>query len=133
MLETCGVRVAYVCLYSELILSPLPVFLAEYNHQASDDPSGNLPQIGTYSANLLCAFLLNINNYVFFFNCGSQHSWKKSFRFQAGLEPGTLCFSIMVLDHPTMPAWHEGNMDAVNGISVFDHFVVGLIYSPPTA
>ena len=29
-------------------------------------------------------------------------------------------------------AWHEGNMDAVNGISVFDHFVVGLIYSPPT-
>ena len=37
-------------------------------------------------------------------NCGSQHGWKNSFRFQAGLEPGTLCFSIMVLDQPTMPA-----------------------------
>ena len=29
-------------------------------------------------------------------------------------------------------AWHEGNMDAANGISVFDYLVVGLIYSPPT-
>ena len=28
--------------------------------------------------------------------------------------------------------WHEGKMDAVYGISVFDHFVVGVINSPPT-
>ena len=34
---------------------------------------------------------------------GRSTAGKKSFRFQAGLEPGTLCFSIMVLDHPTMP------------------------------
>ena len=35
---------------------------------------------------------------------GRSTAGKKSFRFQAGLETGTLCFSIMVLDHPTMPA-----------------------------
>ena len=28
----------------------------------------------------------------------------KSFHFQAGLQPGTLCFPVMVLGHPTMPA-----------------------------
>ena len=32
---------------------------------------------------------------------GRSKAGKKSFRFHSGLEPGTVCFSIMVLDHPT--------------------------------
>ena len=30
-------------------------------------------------------------------------------------------------------ALHEGNMDAITGISVLDRFAVGLIYTPPSA
>ena len=52
-----------------------------------------------------CIHVTLVPGHEFPINCGSQHGWKNSFRFQAGLEPGTLCFSIMVLDHPTMPAW----------------------------
>ena len=55
---------------------------------------------------------------------GSSPAWKRKDFFPAVLQP-TVNWELV--------AWHEGNMDAVNGISVFDHFVVGLIYSPPTA
>ena len=51
-----------------------------------------------------CIHVTLVPDHKFPINCGSQHGWKNSFRFQAGLEPGTLCFSIMVLDHPTIPA-----------------------------
>ena len=51
-----------------------------------------------------CIHVTLVPGHEFPINCGPQHGWKNSFRFQAGLEPGTFCFSIMVLDHPTMPA-----------------------------
>ena len=49
-----------------------------------------------------CIHVSLVPGHEFPINCRSQHGWKKSFCFQAGLEPGTLCFSIMVLDHPNI-------------------------------
>ena len=54
---------------------------------------------------------------------GSSPAWKRKEFFQPCCDPQLIW---------ELVAWHEGNMDAANGISVFDHLVVGLIYSPPT-
>ena len=45
-----------------------------------------------------CIHVTLVRGHEFPINCGSQHGWKNSSRFQAGLEPGTLCFSILVLE-----------------------------------
>ena len=63
-----------------------------------------------------------------------DHDWEtEGTRFKSCLEAEGIFPA--VLRPPVnweLVAWHEGNMDAANGISVFDHLVVGLIYSPPT-
>ena len=72
-----------------------------------------------------CIHVTLVPGHEFPINCGSQHGWKNSFRFQAGLEPGTLCFSIMVLDHPTMPACYRGLCILDNNINAPG------MYTPP--